>query len=332
MKTRALGVVNLCVPCAALCRYCLLDSCRKSTGVSYERGKAFAKRMDAEIKKRMPDLTFFYYIGYCMDTPYLMDYVQFCRSMGYPSGSFLQMNGFRFREKNETRDLFQALHAAGLESVDFTFYGTRDDHDAFAGRKGDFDLLLSMLQEAERAGIASHISAPLLKSNIHTADVVLQLCQYQRRRDIHFFLPHSKGRGKGLADERITKADFELLSPAVKAHFSKVPHLTEAEWLAMGKFDPPSARTLTLNLSPDEMERWESMTAEEILRFLQEMDDQYQAALPSPNELAAQYGDSKNHQLFRQRDLLLKWQQMYIWDHPSVYDMHDETHHFSAYS
>ncbi|MDO5325726.1 MAG: hypothetical protein Q4G00_03280 [Clostridia bacterium] len=331
MKTKAMGVVNLCVPCSAQCRYCLLDSCHKTTGVSYERGKSLAKRMDAEIRQTHSDIRFFYYIGYCMDTPHLPDYVRFCREMGYASGTFLQMNGFRFREEKEYKELFQSLCALGEKSVDFTFYGNREYHDAFAGRNGDYDQLLFMLHAAIQAGITAQISAPLLQSNLHMADRLVKIWEQHQPSSLRFFLPHDKGRGKNLSQERLTKSDFENLSEKVKVHFSKMPHLTEAEWLAKGQFDDYTERTLTLNLRPEEIERWESMTASEILIYLERLDDQYLTQMPSARRLSSLYGNPLNDQLFRLRDLLLRWQQMYIRDNPSVYDMHDEAHHFSVH-
>ena len=49
-------------------------------------------------------------------------------------------------------------------------------------------------------------------------------------------------------------------------------------------------------------------------------------------ELAAKYGDPGNEQLFRIRDLVLKWQQRFIADTGNtIYDMHDESHHFSVH-
>ena len=54
--------------------------------------------------------------------------------------------------------------------------------------------------------------------------------------------------------------------------------------------------------------------------------------MPTIPELADRYGNPENNQLFRFRDLLLKWQQFYIADTGNtIYDMHDETHHFSVH-
>ena len=58
----------------------------------------------------------------------------------------------------------------------------------------------------------------------------------------------------------------------------------------------------------------------------------FRAVMPSPEELAERFGNPRNEQLFRFRDLLLLWQQQYIEENGgSIYDMHDESHHFSVY-
>ena len=74
------------------------------------------------------------------------------------------------------------------------------------------------------------------------------------------------------------------------------------------------------------------MNAAEILNELEAMDDRFLKEMPSVQELARMYGDPENQQLFRSRDLVLAWQQRYIAETGNrIYDMHDETHHFSVY-
>ena len=69
MKTISFGIANYCVPCNSHCRHCLLKSCGKATGVDQEAGMAFADRVLKELKEQKPEVSGFYYIGYCMDTP-----------------------------------------------------------------------------------------------------------------------------------------------------------------------------------------------------------------------------------------------------------------------
>ena len=102
--------------------------------------------------------------------------------------------------------------------------------------------------------------------------------------------------------------------------------------MAAGEWKQPESRNLTLVLTKDNMQHFESMRAEEIISYLEALDDSFLSQLPSVPELAERYGNPDNDQLFRFRDLLLKWQQQYIADTGNtVFDMHDETHHFSVH-
>ena len=88
MKTVSFGIANYCVPCHAYCRYCLLSSCGKATGVNADEGMGFARRVMQELAQTTPDLSTFYYIGYCMDTPDHPGYIQFCREHHSPGAGF----------------------------------------------------------------------------------------------------------------------------------------------------------------------------------------------------------------------------------------------------
>ena len=115
MKTTSLLIANYCVPCHAYCRYCLLASCGKATGVDYKAGEALAGRIIREMKDARPDLHCSYYIGYCMDTPELPKFLSFSREYQAPAAKFLQMNGFAFRSDQELTELMEDIREAGVE-------------------------------------------------------------------------------------------------------------------------------------------------------------------------------------------------------------------------
>lgn len=332
MKTVSLGIANYCVPCHAHCRYCLLSSCGQASGVDWRRGAHLAERVFAELAETAPGLSGNYYIGYCMGMPDLFDYIRFSREHGAPGGSFLQMNGFAFREEPELRSLMRGIRDAGVTLIDLTFYGTEEYHDRFAGRKGDFRLLMRMLSAAAQAELPVNASIPLLRSNLDQLSALQSALKEYPAVRFTCFLPHSKGRGRALRNQRITKQEFERLPGEIRAAFVKTPHQTEAEWLAAGKWEQPEKRYLTLVLTRENLPRLESMPAADILSFLEALDDRCAAQLPPIPVLAEKYGNPKNDQLFRFRDLLLHWQQQYIADTGNtMYDMHDETHHFSVH-
>ena len=330
MKTVSLGVENLCVPCHAHCKYCLLSSRGDISGVEYERGKQLAARLFREAKEKRPDLHVFHYIGYCMDCEYLRDYIEFSKVIDSPAAEFLQLNGLELRNEAETEHLVLELIAAGIKLIDLTFYGLREYHDQFAGRKGDFDYLMRILQAAKIKVLNAQISIPVTKENLLQIDELLVRLEEIHSGKIMLFLPHSKGRGRSLSHLRLEIQDLGLLSEKAETKLSGCR--TEGEWLADGEFELPARRTLTLALDPTQLDRFESMTLEEILVYLEGLDDRYYASIPSAEELAVLYGKRSGNRLYRRfRDLYLEWQQRYIFEHGlDVWDMNDETHHFSV--
>ncbi|MBE5786520.1 MAG: hypothetical protein E7324_03170 [Clostridiales bacterium] len=332
METKSLMLANYCVPCHAHCRYCLLCSTGKGTGADYARGKELALDFHRQIRQERPELSFGYYIGYCMDTPLLMDYIGFCRQIGSPSAAFLQFNGFRFRPWKELLVLMENIRDAGIEMIDVTLYGREGDHDAFAGRKGDFAWLCTVVCAANHAGIRVHISFPITRENMGDAGRMIAEFKGLASGGFGIFLPHSKGRGKSISHQRITRRDYDALNKEVKACFGKVALKTEKEWLAEGNFPSPDRRTLTWVLRPENADDLEQMGAEGAIRMLEEMDDAANAQMPAPEELAERYGERDNEQLFRFRDLLLLWKQKHIARmQGGIRDMNDETNHFSSH-
>ena len=101
MRTVSVNVMNLCVPCANRCRYCLLSYDGKVNGVDFKRSKAYAKRFYDWLRENRPDLSFLFGFGYSMDHPDLLGAIDFCRSIGSATGAFLQFDGMNFRTDGE---------------------------------------------------------------------------------------------------------------------------------------------------------------------------------------------------------------------------------------
>ncbi|WP_027219037.1 radical SAM protein [Butyrivibrio fibrisolvens] len=332
MKTTSFSITNYCVPCHTYCRHCLLSSCGKASGLDFDRSLKLGERVITELAQQKNEIYGNYYFGYCMDTPKLFDYIDFCKKYSLASARFLQMNGFAFRSESELDSLIKRLKDAGIEMIDLTFYGTEEYHDKFAGRKGDFDFILKMLDSAIKNELTVNISIPLMKENIEMMPELRQLLDKNGASKYSYFLPHSKGRGKLLEDQRLTKSEFETLPQDIKDSFWKIKHMTEAEWITSEELEEPQKRALTLVLTPDNIDHFESMSALDILNELEAMDDNFLNKMPSVPELAKRFGRPDNQQLYRFRDLLLRWRQEYIKECGSdLYDMHDEAHHFSIH-
>ncbi len=326
MKTASFSMENLCVPCACRCGHCLLEYDGHTIGAGYERGKDLARRIAAE-----SPVEFVYYIGFCMDTPRLFDHIAFCQEIGSPGGRFLQMNGFRERPYDEIKGLMERIKSSGVELIDLTFYGHPEYHDAFAGRPGDFRLLTEMLKAANRARLPVNISAPITEDNAGQLQSLLNILSAYKTDSISLYLPHAKGRGRFLEEKRLRKATLEGLPALVRARMPKVKIQSEALWLAENEFPEPEKRHLTLSLTPDHFERYNKMSAEEMIGELETLDDAFYATIPPAVELARLYGDPSGDRLFRYRDLVLLWIKRYVHEKEiKLHDMTDERGHFSV--
>lgn len=334
MVTTAIGIENLCVPCRSRCRYCLLSWDGGVPGVEYRRGERFAARFLDELGRERPHLGRFYYIGYCMDTPHLTDYIRFCQGVGSPAGTFLQLNGLALRDREQTERFAEAIAAAGIKTADVTFYGQQAYHDSFAGRPGDFAFLLRLAEAAAQAGIEVTASLPVIRENMAQLPALLDQLEALPIKRFFAFFPHGKGRGWALNGQRLTRAEFEALPDRVRACFSpRVEYRTEADWLRRGDWPQPESRTLTLSLTPDNIARLEQTPALEIVQALEALDERYYGFLPPPASLAARWGDPAGEKMYRLRDLLLEYRQRHYRRYGAgMPNMDDESGHFSVRS
>ena len=329
MKTVSINVMNLCVPCENRCRYCLLSYDGNVRGVDYKRSEIYAKRFYEWIQGNRPDLSFLFGFGYSMEHPDLMGAIDFCRSIGSATGKFLQFDGMKFRTDEELESLLRQLKDHGIELIDLTFYGTEQYHDRFAGRRGDYRLMMNTLAMANEVELDVAISIPITHENADQQDeLIAELGAYRMRR-VACFVPHSEGRGRLLDPVRFSMDDYKKLSENVRNRINTARFKTEAEWLRCG-FPVNEKRVLTVTLTPENAAFFESISFEKAVAYLEKLDDNYYAAIPKVEELAKIYGDPEGNRYYSARDLYLHYQRRYIADNQlKIYDINDERQCFS---
>ena len=323
MKTTSLNVLNLCVPCHNRCRYCLLSWSGQCEGIADARGVAYARRLYAWMQRERPDIRFMYSFGYAMEHPDLMGAIDFMQETCSPGGEFLQFDGMNMRTDAELKTLFDALHGKGIKRIDFTFYGTKDYHDRFAGRKGDFDLMLRSVRSALAAGLKVDVGVPVTKENLHQLD---ELLAQLPEESIYIFLfsPHSGGRGKVLLDAKITKNDYEQLSEKCKGHFNRSRYKTPMEWLRDG-VPAFTQRMLNVSLLPENIDELERQPFAETIDRLEKMDEAYYGSMPALDELIRLYAFEGDERLYSLKDMGILYRQRYRAEHGiSIPDVTDE--------
>jgi len=330
LKTVSINVCNLCVPCENRCRYCLLSWDGKLLGVEYERSRHYAERFYNWIQKNRRDLSFVYYFGYSMEHPNLLDAIDFANQIGSPTGKFLQFDGMKFRDSGEIHKLLTDVKSHGVSLIDLTFYGTQAYHDKFAARHGDFDYLIEILSHANGIGLAVNAGIALNGENVSQIEnLIRQLKRYKLNR-LRCFVPHGEGRGAHLETIRFSEKDYAALSQEVKEYFNSEKYKTEGQWIRENNFSTPQNRVLTISLTPDNVDLFESMGFSETIAYLESLDDRYYQTIPSIQEISKCYGDPNGERYYSERDLYLFYQRRYIAEHNlSLHDMNDERNCFS---
>ena len=323
MKTTSINIVNLCVRCHNHCRYCLLSWDGHCLGIDDQRGENYARRFHHWIKSVHPEMNFIYYFGYSMEHPNLPQAIRFMQETGSPGGEFLQFDGMRIRSRAELHELLECLKASGIKLLDFTFYGTQEYHDQFAGRKGDFALMMDSLEIALEKGLNVEVGIPVTKENLSQIDALMAMLPADQI-SVYLFTPHSGGRGAALLDAKITTDDYEHLSPTVRQHFNRSHNKTPSEWLS-SDVQAAEKRVLTLSLLPSNIDRLEQQSFEDTLQELEKMDEDYHRIIPDFRSLLKIYADPGDRHLYSKKDLYMLYRRRYIAEHKlQVMDLTDE--------
>ena len=325
MKTTSVMIQSLCVPCYNHCRHCLLSWNDRVEGALWERSVLTAERFINEIQARRPKLEISFSFGYSMEHPDLKGAIRTLRRLGSPTASFLQCDGMQMRDAESCTILMQMLKAEGIEELNSTVYGLAEYHDRFAGRQGDYALLIRMMQAAAQAGIPFSIGIPVTKENIMQVDPLVDTLKALGSERIRLFIPHEEGRGKTLAGIRLCTDDLLHISADSRALLNDRIFRTEADWVSQKEPVQETRRSILISLREDNIADYEKRTALAVLEEIEDLDERYYAAFPLFGELAVMYGDPNGKQLYQYRDLYHHYRRLYAEEHDvHVYDVTDE--------
>ena len=324
MINKSLMIINHNTPCSCSCRYCFFGSCKTLNGIPYEAGEEIALRFKKwRSDNEIADFVISYAVSRTADYPELVRNIQLNKELNFPGYSYLQINGIRLRNKSSLYDYLRRVKDAGVTTVDTTFYGLREYHDGFAARKGDFDFLVDIIRCGMELGLVMKPTFTAFEDNKEQLAELVGLLSELGCEKIYGYIHDYKGGGVDLEDIRLTELSLDALPKSVKSRISIGRHKTEAEWIRDSNYSIPTSRSLVLALCNDNIDMIESMSCGAIIDYISELDDKYHNAIPDIFALSKRYGDINNLKLYRQRDLLLKWQKQYIRDEGLL--LHDVT-------
>ncbi len=329
MQTVSVQVMNLCVPCACRCRYCLLSYCGQVSKVDYKRSEAYAKRFYDWLRENRPELSFVFGFGYSMEHPKLLEAVDFLQSIGSPTGSFLQFNGMAFRDDAELVALLRELKQRDIKLLELTFYGEKVYHDRFSARPDDFDYLLRILAAANQLGLPVNVGIALTAENADGIGALLNILSTHQIAHLYCFVPHSEGRGAALEESRFDERALHRLAPKAAALLNLEKFRTERAWATCKEMPEPTKRLVALTLREDNIEQFEQMPFDKTIAYLEGLDDTYYRQMPSFERLIESYAQGSG-KFYSLRDLTMIYERRYIKEHGlQIYDVNDETQCFS---
>lgn len=310
METKSIYIFNLNISCNNHCRYCLLSWDGKTIGIDYQRSIGYAKKFYEWLRVTHPSIGFVYYFGYSMEHPHLFDAIKFMQYTNSPGGKLLQFDGMKKRNKEELQIFIKQLKQSGIETLSFTFYGIKEYHDKFAGRIGDYDLMMNTITIALEEKLNIEVGVPVTKENLTSLDELVDIFT-KLKVNLFLFTPHSAGRGIKLLNQKITSKDFDSMSEKVKKYFNRENNRTQYEWF----LNPPKLvknRVLTLSLLPSNIEELERTKFEDVIAKLEEEDEKYFSIIPSFNELLDKYVDEEDERLYTKKDLYTIYRKKFI--------------------
>lgn len=310
-KTESIMLQTLAVPCACRCRYCLLSANGETPGADLAESDLFALRFNDWLKENRPDISFNYSFGYSMERPDMAEALDLLNSMGSETGRFLQLDGLKMRTRSELDKLFELYREHGVQSVNLTFYGNEAYHDSFSGRKGDRALLLRTLDAAKDAGVTASCGYPLTSESAVFAEETLDELLNHGADRVWFFIPHSEGRGSAIEGIRLRKTELDKLPVSVSNRLNRSVFRTESEWLLSSELPAESKRMLIISLTAENIREYEEMGFEKLIRFAEQLDEEYYGLFPAFKELAEEFGNRDGDRLFSYRDLFSRYRRMY---------------------
>ena len=325
MKTTSVLIQSLCVPCYDYCRYCLLSWNGKIVGADWDRSVRLAERFMDELRNQQPELKRGFSFGYSMEHPNLQGAIRTLHRLGGPTAEYLQCDGMKMRDDSECIELMNMLHDEGIKQLNFTIYGLSDYHDRFAGRKGDFELLMRMMRAAKESQLPFSTGIPLTAENIHQVDNLVSFLQDIGSGKVFLTIPHEEGRGKLLRNVRLSMKEFMELSAETQKLLNKSIYRTERDWLQESEPLQDNQRMILISLRPDTIDDYEKRGVMSVIREIEALDEKYYSSYPGFQELAKMYGDPNHEQMYRIRDLYYHYRTQYAQEHDiKVYDVTDE--------
>ena len=317
--------------CANHCRYCQL-AYRRPQHFSVERFAKFVEKFAAYREKNGFGVST--WLGYSFDLN-ARDFarqIELYNKVNNWELKVLLLGGLPLMDKKQTEVWYTERKALGSDSVVASYYGFRQRHDYLNNKEGHFDFQLQAQKIAAGMGLNNIQRVFLLKSALPEMDRLLdELESIDAVTDRIAYLLFYSGLGRNFENERLTRELFENQSERLQAIF-RGDHdnwKTEREWVEWVRNgnEPKGDAWLGLNVTDENISRYEAMDCEEIIAELTGRTKAAYDAVPTREELAENYGDNTSEKLYMfMWDMECLWLDRFLTQHPEVNFERELTH------
>ena len=306
-------------PCACRCAHCLTSAGEwQTTKVPYARARRIADRFSVWARETQNGVAILHNVWpSCeVDTEVLRDVFRFSREQGEPLD--VMLNGLRLRTRDQFQTFIAPLVADGLQSASLSFYGLRESHDRFAGRRGDFDYLQMMDAVVAELGLLRHHHILATKPTLHELPELLAILNATAGRVSSYASIYDYSGRATTREDWLESSDLERLPEELRSTINTERHKAEAAWVEqILRGDIPAKRKLlyVLHVREESVDRLEQEPCEEILERLRQRDEAARAARPSLPAVAKRYGDRSSQRIYNLCGLERKWYASYYAEH-----------------
>ncbi|BGE88065.1 MULTISPECIES: hypothetical protein [Methylosinus] len=320
-------------PCAHSCKYCLMGD-KKLTRMTSERFLRLVERLLEWELEQAGEIYISYVLNYTSDydrkTLGLVRDLELKFPRSYPTLSGITLGGLRWRARAELREWLLERQAFGCRTAHASLAGIGGVHDAWNGRAGNFDLIMSTLEIAGDIGMALGARLFVARSTLpHLRaldDMLNQLPKHDGdwRYALPFFyfgwgVRHEEER----IDEKIRDALPAWMEPLIRESTREGVWRSEREWIDLVRSGRFAAREpqLILNVNDGNIEQLENMSCDEIVAEYDARTRAAYAVIPALNELCERYGDRDGTKIYPlQRCIEMKWLDLHLAEHPTDFE------------
>lgn len=241
------------MPCTNRCQHCWAHGNVNHACVPDEQLVFVLDRL-AEVHATGTQTPFFFYDEPTFH-PQFVELMEHAAALGIiPDEYFMPTNGSILAKASD--ETWQRLKAAGVNSLQFTFYGLSDTHDTFAARKGAFAHIVEAIQRAGQHEVGWYAGVVVHPGNVDELDQTVAF--------VRNLAPDNNGhvgafpflwQGRGREANRIRETDRNRfgyqLAPVWQTEHGIVTQILDTPELANKCASEPVCEALAVHVNRD---------------------------------------------------------------------------------